>query len=148
MNAKQAWTVMTDTYNGFVCGAFDLLHPGHLTLLKNCKQFCSYLIVGLHIDPSIERFSKNKPIQTVYERYLQLAATEYVDKIVPYESEKDLLNILVTLPIHIRFLGDEYQNVKFTGRDLCDAEDIRIHYIKRNHDWSSSELRERLKNAR
>mgnify|MGYP003325264201 FL=1 len=132
---------------GFTCGTFDLLHPGHISLFKSCKMKCNRLIVGLHSDPSIERPEKNKPIQSLYERWLQLSSTKYVDDIIPYDTEKDLINILITTDIHLRFLGDDYNSNEFTGKNVCKNKGIGLIYFSREHGWSSSELRERIKNA-
>lgn len=126
---------------GFIAGAFDLLHPGHLYTLAMAKQKCDTLIVGLHVDPSIERKEKSRPIQTVYERFMQLAACKYVDKIVPYETEQDLINILGTLGIKKRFLGEDYA---CTGKHITGEDLVKIEYIPRNHSHSSTELRSRL----
>jgi len=127
---------------GFVCGSWDLLHPGHLHLLGECKSRCTLLIVGLHVDPSVERKGKSKPIQTVFERFLQLKACRDVDQVVPYETEKDLTNILTTYNIEVRFLGSDYEDRQdeITGKDL-----VPIEYIPRLHSYSSSELKERIK---
>ena len=95
---------------GFTCGSFDLCHPGHLIMLEQCKKLCSYLIVGLHTDPSIERVNKNKPIQSIFERFIQLKTCKYVDEIIPYDTEKDLCNILSIYDINKRFLSEEYIN--------------------------------------
>jgi glycerol-3-phosphate cytidylyltransferase len=130
---------------GFTCGAFDLFHAGHNIFLKDCKKNCDTLIVGLHTDPTIDRSEKNKPIQTVYERYIQLDNCKWVDKIIPYDTELDLLNLISTNKIDIRFLGEDYLNKKFTGDDLCVELGIEIVLLKRNHTYSSSELRERIK---
>lgn len=124
---------------GFTCGAFDLLHPGHLYLLRECKRRCSYLVVGLHVDPSKERMGKNKPVQGVLDRYYQLMSTKYVDEVIPYETEKDLENILRIGFIDVRFVGSEYKGMKFTGYDI-----VPVEYIPRNHTYSSSDLRKKL----
>jgi glycerol-3-phosphate cytidylyltransferase len=124
---------------GFICSAFDLLHPGHLYILKECKKNCDYLIVGLHVNPQVERPLKNKPIETVYERWCRLSACKYVDKIIPYETEADLVNILTTEPLDVRFLGSDCQE-NITGESL-----VPLHYILRKNTFSSSELRKRLK---
>lgn len=129
---------------GFVCGAFDLLHPGHVLLLSECRKHCDALIVGLHTDPTIDRPGKNKPIQSTYERYMQLAFHKSVYHIIPYDTEADLYNLLATQELHVRFLGSEYQDTQFTGKGLCIVRDIEIIYIDRFHDWSSSQLRARL----
>jgi len=131
---------------GFTCGTFDLLHPGHIAMLKNCKSQCDKLIVGLHTDPTIDRpETKNKPIQTTFERYLQLEAVKYVDQIIPYDTEADLSNLLGVLDIDIRFVGEDHINDQITGQLVCDQRGVMIVFNERNHDWSSSELRERIK---
>ena len=125
---------------GFTCGAFDLLHAGHIVMLEEARSNCGYLIVGLQTDPTIDRNEKNKPIQSVYERYVQLNAVEYVDEIIPYDTEQSLLDLLQSQNIDIRFVGEEYRESKLTGRDL-----IELHYTSRRHSFSSSSLRERVK---
>lgn len=130
---------------GFVCGAWDLLHPGHVILLAECRKRCDALLVGLHTDPSIERSQKNKPVQSVYERYMQLAYNKSVYHVVPYETERDLENILSTMDIQVRFLGSDYEDRPFTAETVCSYRDIEIEYIDRLHDWSTTELRERIK---
>jgi glycerol-3-phosphate cytidylyltransferase len=130
---------------GFTASAFDLLHAGHIAMLREAKEQCDYLICGLQIDPSIDRASKNKPIQSIVERYIQLSAVKYVDEIIPYYYEKDLTDIIKTYSIDVRILGEEYKDEDFTGRELCDRLGIRLHFNKRNHDFSSSELRKRMK---
>jgi glycerol-3-phosphate cytidylyltransferase len=132
---------------GFNCSSFDLLHAGHVTMLKMEKQLCDYLIVALQIDPTIDRPGiKNKPVQSAYERYVQLQACKYVDEILIYETEFDLMQLLQTQTIHIRFLSDEYLNRDFTGKQWCIANGIELHYHKRGHIYSSSELRARTAN--
>jgi glycerol-3-phosphate cytidylyltransferase len=129
---------------GFNCSSFDLLHAGHVTMLKMEKQLCDYLIVALQIDPTLDRPGiKNKPVQSAYERYVQLQACKYVDEILIYETEFDLLQLLMTQKIDIRFLSDEYLNRDFTGKQWCIDNGIEIHYHKRSHVYSSSELRDR-----
>ena len=132
---------------GFTASAFDLLHSGHITMLREAKAQCDYLICGLQLDPSLDRETKNKPIQTMVERYIQLSAVRYVDEIVPYVTEKDLTDILSSYNIHIRILGDEYKDKDFTGRDLCDRLGIVLYFNTRNHRFSSSELRQRINEA-
>jgi glycerol-3-phosphate cytidylyltransferase len=129
---------------GFVASAFDLLHAGHVTMLREAKTQCDYLICALQVDPSVDRETKNKPIQTLVERYIQLQAVKYVDEIVCYQSEKDLEDILEIFPIDIRFLGEEYKDKDFTGREICKKRGIHIYFNKRDHRFSSSELRKRL----
>ena len=131
---------------GFTCSAFDLFHAGHVAMLAECKQNCDYLVVGLQVDPSKDRPGvKNKPVQSVYERYIQLKGCKYVDEIIPYETEDDLRNIMAIENIHVRFVGEEYRGTEITGEDICDDRMIRIHYNHRRHNYSSSELRRRLK---
>jgi len=130
---------------GFTCSAFDLLHAGHVEMLRECKQYCDYLIVGLQTDPSIDRPEKNKPVQSIYERYVQLRACRYVDEIIVYETEHDLINLLGIEPIDRRFVGIEYESVYLTGQDVCNRRGIEIIYNSRYHMYSSSELRSRLK---
>jgi glycerol-3-phosphate cytidylyltransferase len=132
---------------GFTCGAFDLLHPGHLMMLKNCKDQCDWLVVGLHTDPSIDRPEKNKPIQTMYERWIQLNSCVYVDQIIPYDTEHDLFNMMATLDINIRFVGSDHKDGIITGDVICDIRKIAIVYNDRYHDYSSSYLRDRVCSA-
>ena len=129
---------------GFNCSSFDLLHAGHVTMLKMEKELCDYLKVALQVDPTVDRpGSKNKPIQSIYERYVQLQACKYVDEILVYETEFDLLQLLMTQTIHVRFLSDEYLNRDFTGKQWCIDNGIELHYHKRQHIYGSSELRKR-----
>ena len=130
---------------GFTASTFDLLHAGHIEMLREAKGECDYLICGLQIDPSIDRPEKNKPVQTVVERYTQLSAVRFVDEIIPYLYETDLEDILQMRDIHVRILGEEYRNKDFTGRDICKARDIELHFNKRDHRFSSSGLRQRVK---
>ena len=132
---------MNELVIGFTCSAFDLFHAGHITMLKEAKDNCDYLIVGLQTDPTIDRPTKNRPVQTVYERWVQLAACSYVDRIIPYATEKELLDILQSQDIDVRFVGEEYRDKDFTGRELPG---IKIHYNKRRHSFSSTELRNRV----
>ena len=129
---------------GFTCSTFDLLHAGHISMLREAKSVCDYLICGLQVDPSIDRIEKNKPVQTLVERYTQLAAVHYVDEIVPYQSEADLLDILQMYPISVRIVGDEYKLRDFTGKEECRQLGIEMYYNRRNHRFSSSDLRERV----
>lgn len=130
---------------GFTASTFDLLHAGHIMMLREAKYMCDYLICALQIDPSIDRKEKNKPIQTIVERYTQLAAVKYVDEIVVYETEQDLEDILQMYPIDVRILGEEYREKDFTGREVCKSRDIEIYFNKRDHRFSSSGLRKRVK---
>lgn len=129
---------------GFTCSAFDLLHAGHIQMLRDAKSQCDHLICGLQVDPAIDRETKNSPVQTLVERYIQLAAVKYVDEIIPYESESDLNDILEMLPINIRILGEEYKQKDFTGKDVCRRRGIELYFNKRDHRFSSSSLRKRV----
>jgi glycerol-3-phosphate cytidylyltransferase len=129
---------------GFTCSSFDLLHAGHIDMLRQAKEQCDYLICGLQVDPSIDRPAKNKPSQTIVERYIQLEAVKYVDEIIPYVTESDLEDLLSILPINVRIVGEEYREKTLTGREVCMARNIDIFYNKREHRFSSSELRKRL----
>jgi glycerol-3-phosphate cytidylyltransferase len=134
---------------GFNCSSFDLFHAGHVTMLRMEKDLCDYLKVGLQIDPTIDRPDvKNKPVQSVYERYVQLQACKYVDEILLYNTEYDLEQLIKTQKIDIRFLSEEYINKEFTAKQYCLDNGIEIHYHKRKHIFSSSELRARVENAR
>lgn len=126
---------------GFTASAFDLLHAGHIMMLREAKQQCDYLICGLQIDPTIDRPDKNKPIQTIVERHTQLAAVRYVDEIIPYLTETDLEDILEMYPIDVRILGEEYKDKDFTGRDICKSREIEIYFNVRDHRFSTSILR-------
>ena len=127
---------------GFTCSAFDLLHAGHVQMLREAKEQCDYLICGLQVDPSNDRKDKNSPIQTVVERYTQLKAVSYVDEIIPYGTEKDLEDILELYTINVRILGEEYRDKEFTGKDICRRRDIELYFNNRDHRFSSSYLRE------
>jgi len=130
---------------GFNCSSFDLFHAGHVTMLKMEKRLCDYLIVALQVDPTVDRPGiKNKPIQSVYERYVQLQGCKYVDEILVYETEEDLLNLIQTQNIDVRFLSEEYKDRDFTGKQYCIDNGIEIHYHLRRHKYASSELRNRV----
>lgn len=126
---------------GITFSAFDLLHAGHVKMLEEAKNQCDYLIVGLQTDPTIDRPEKNKPIQSVVERYIQLKGCKHVDEIVPYATEQDLEDILKSFPIQVRIVGDEYENKNFTGRAYCESSNITLYFNKRAHRFSSSALR-------
>lgn len=129
---------------GFNCSSFDFLHAGHVTMLKMEKEVCDYLKVGLQIDPTIDRPGiKNKPVQTIYERYVQLQACKYIDEILVYENETDLLNMIMTQTMHMRFLSEEYLNKDFTGKQYCLDHGIELYYHPRKHTYSSTDLRVR-----
>lgn len=129
---------------GFTCSTFDLLHAGHVVMLEEAKRHCDYLIVGLQTDPTIDRPDKNKPIQSVVERQIQLAAVKYVDEIVMYATEQDLEDLLLTLPINVRIIGDEYKTKPFTGKAICKDRGIKMVYNGRDHSFSSTSLRKRV----
>lgn len=129
---------------GFTCSTFDLLHAGHVQMLREAKEHCDYLICGLQIDPSIDRKEKNPPVQTVVERFIQLSAIGYVDEIIPYATERDLEDILNMYSIDVRIIGEEYKKKTFTGRAICSKRGIEIYYNKRDHRFSSSDLRKRV----
>jgi len=126
---------------GITASTFDLLHAGHILMLKEAKSVCDYLIVALQVDPTIDRPEKNKPIQSYYERWVQLSAVKYVDEIIPYSTEEELMTILQNYDIDIRILGDEYERKLFTGSKL----DMEYYFNKRTHNYSSTELRNRIK---
>ena len=147
-NKKQHLTTYSNGINmkvGITFSAFDLLHAGHIGMLREAKSNCDYLIVGLQTDPTIDRpNTKNKPVQTLVERYAQLNALKFVDEIVPYETERDLLDILELFQIDVRFLGDEYKEDEFSGKDICRKRGIQLHFNKRDHRFSTSDLRKRV----
>lgn len=123
---------------GFTCGAFDLTHAGHYLMFKECREQCDYLIVGLQTDPSIDRKNKNKPVQSLIERKIQLNSCRYIDKILIYKTEEDLIKLLKKIKPDIRFVGVDWKGKDFTGKDLP----IKIVYNSRNHKYSSSRLRQ------
>ena len=128
---------------GITASCFDLLHAGHILMLKEAKSVCDYLIVALQVDPTIDRPNKNKPIQSYYERWVQLSAVKYVDEIIPYSTEDELMTILQNYNIDIRILGEEYMVKPFTGNNL----DMEYYYNKRTHNYSTTELRTRISNG-
>jgi glycerol-3-phosphate cytidylyltransferase len=128
---------------GFTCSTFDLFHAGHIMMLKEARRQCEHLIVGLQSDPTIDRpDTKNKPVQSMFERFVQLDACKYVDEVIPYSTEKELLDILLSYPISVRIIGEEYEDKEFTGKQLP----IEIYYNKRRHSFSTTELRQRVIN--
>lgn len=133
---------------GFTCSAFDLLHAGHISMLKEAKTQCDYLICGLQNNPSVDRDTKNKPIQSLIERQIQLSAVKYVDEIIVYNTEAELEEILKVHDINIRILGDEYKDTDFTGNNICKKRGIEIYFNSRPHDYSSTELRNRIANKK
>jgi glycerol-3-phosphate cytidylyltransferase len=130
---------------GFNCSSFDLFHAGHVTMLKIEKGMCDYLKVALQVDPTVDRPGiKNKPVQSVYERYVQLQGCKYVDEILVYETEEDLFNLIQTQIIHIRFLSEEYMDRDFTGKQYCIDYNIELFFHPRKHKYSSTEIRNRV----
>ena len=130
---------------GITFSSFDLLHAGHVTMLKEAKKQCDYLIVGLQLDPSLERSNKNSPSQSIIERYIQLKGSKYVDEIIPYVMEQDVEDILKSFEIDVRIIGKEYKSIDFTGKNYCIKKGIDIYYNSRDHRFSSTEIKTRLK---
>jgi len=128
---------------GFTASCFDLFHAGHVMMLKEAKTQCDFLIVGLQTDPTIDRPEKNKPVQSVFERYTQLEACKYVDQIIPYATEKELMDILTSHPIDVRIIGEEYRDKQFTGYQLP----MSVYFNSRQHSFSTTELRQRVLNV-
>ena len=133
---------------GITFSTFDLLHAGHIAMLAEAKNHCDYLIAGLQTDPTIDRpDTKNKPVQSIVERQIQLSTNRNVDEVVVYQTEKDLEDILLTLPIDVRILGVEYADKDFTGKQICKDRGIECIFNKRDHSFSSSSLRKRVAEA-
>ena len=129
---------------GITFSAFDLLHAGHVAMLRESKEQCDYLVAGLQLDPTIDRPEKNQPVQTIVERYTQLKAVKYVDEIIPYTTEKDIEDILEMYQVDVRIIGEEYKDKDFTGKDICAKLGIDLYFNKRDHRFSSSDLRKRI----
>lgn len=130
---------------GITFSTFDMLHAGHIAMLSEAKNHCDYLICGLQTDPTIDRpDTKNKPVQSIVERQIQLAACRYVDEVVVYQTEQDLVDLLLILPVDVRILGVEYEGKHFSGRDECFQREIEIVFNGRDHSFSSSSLRKRV----
>lgn len=141
--AKKVGKPIDEVVVGFTASSFDLFHSGHLVMLQEAKDLCDYLIVGLLVDPTTDRAtSKNKPVQSVFERYIQCASSRFVDEVIPFGSEKDLVDMILTINPDIRIVGEEYKDTDHTGKGLCP-----IHYNKRRHSFSSTELRDRVVKA-
>lgn len=137
--------IMPNQYKtGFTCSAWDLLHAGHVAMLREASSICDKLMVALQVDPSVDRNSKNVPVQSLVERYAQLSAIRYVDEIIPYQTEQDLEDILAMFQIDVRILGEEYRDNDFTGKDICRKRGIQLYFNRRDHRFSSSELRNRV----
>lgn len=132
---------------GITFSTFDLLHAGHIKMLEEAKSQCDYLIVGLQLDPSLDRPEKNTPSQSIIERYIQLKGCKYIDEIVPYVSEQDLEDILSSFKLDIRIIGEEYKEKPFTGREYCEKKGIEIFYNRRDHRFSSTELKKQIKKS-
>jgi glycerol-3-phosphate cytidylyltransferase len=133
---------------GITFSTFDMLHAGHIAMLSEAKNHCDYLIAGLQTDPTIDRpDTKNSPIQSVVERQIQLAACRYVDEVVVYQTERDLIDLLLILPVDVRILGVEYEQKDFTGRGECYDRGIELVFNGRDHSFSSSSLRRRVVEA-
>lgn len=132
---------------GFTSSSFDLLHAGHALMLEECKKNCDYLIVALLSDPTTDRPNKNKPVQTLFERYTILKSIKYVDEIIPYSTEKELEEILLSTKIDVRFVGEDYVGKNFTGKEICKNIGIEIFFNSRKHSFSSTELRKRIFDA-
>ena len=130
---------------GITCSTFDLLHAGHVVMLEEAKRHCDYLIAALQVDPTLDRITKNRPIQSIVERQIQLAAVRFVDEIVVYNTEKELDDIFLTLPINVRIIGEEYKDKDFTAKKICYKRKIEIIYNKRDHSFSSTDLKKRTK---
>lgn len=129
---------------GITFSQFDLLHAGHIAMLAEAKEHCDFLIAGLQNDASWDRPDKNSPVQSIVERQIQLSAVRFVDEIVVYNTEKDLEDILLTLPLDVRILGEEYMQKEFTGRAICEQRGIELVFNRRDHSFSSSGLRQRV----
>ena len=130
---------------GITASTFDLLHAGHIAMLREAKEVCDYLICAIQVDPSIDREDKNQPVQSLVERWIQLQAVKYTDEVIPYQTEKDLEDILQLYSFDIRIIGEEYKSKTFTGRSICAARGIDIYFNKRDRRFSSSDLRQRVK---
>jgi len=129
---------------GITCSTFDLLHAGHVAMLREAKTQCDYLICALQNDPSVDRPNKNKPVQNIVERQAQLAAIRYVDEILVYNTEDELRDILSMYQIDIKIMGEEYRDIDFTGKDICQKRGIEFYFNKRDHRFSTSDLRKRV----
>ena len=132
---------------GITFSTFDLFHAGHIKMLEEAKSHCDYLIIGLQLDPSIDRAEKNKPTQTIVERYVQVRSCKYIDEVIPYATEQDLIDILSSFKIDLRIIGEEYRNKEFTGKDYCKKKGIKIYYNRREHRFSSSALRKQVSDS-
>ena len=132
---------------GITCSTFDLFHAGHVVMLEEAKRQCDYLIAAIQSDPTIDRETKNKPVQSIIERQIQVSACKHVDEIIVYTTERELEDILMALPIDVRILGEEYRDTEFTGKEICMKRGIELYFNKRDHFFSSSDLRTRVYDA-
>ena len=132
---------------GITFSTFDIFHAGHIKMLEEAKSKCDYLIIGLQLDPSIDRPEKNKPTQTIVERYVQVRSCKYIDEVVPYVTEQDLIDILSSFKIDLRIIGEEYKDKGFTGKDYCEKKGIEIYYNRREHRFSTSALRKQVSDS-
>ena len=129
---------------GITFSSFDFFHAGHVKMLEEAKSICDYLIVGLQLDPSLDRTEKNKPVQSIIERYIQVSSCKFVDEVVPYVTEYDLNEILRSFKIDVRIIGEEYREKDFTGKAYCEEKGIELYYNSRDHEYSSSGIRKRI----
>tara|TARA_Y100000780_G_C13541913_1_gene361858 strand:+ start:26 stop:487 length:462 start_codon:yes stop_codon:yes gene_type:complete len=128
---------------GFTCSTFDLFHAGHIVMLQESKSLCDYLVCGLLTDPTIDRpDTKKKPVQTAFERYVQLSSCRYVDEVIPFSTEQEIIDMVLSIQPDIRIVGEEYRDRDHTGKGLCP-----VHYNKRKHSFSSTSLRKRVQEA-
>jgi glycerol-3-phosphate cytidylyltransferase len=132
---------------GVTCSTFDLFHAGHVIMLEEAKRQCDYLIAAIQVDPTLDRETKNKPVQSIIERQIQVSACKHVDEIIVYSTEKELEDIFMALPIDVRILGEEYKDTEYTGKDICMKRGIELYFNKRDHFFSSSDLRQRVFDA-
>jgi glycerol-3-phosphate cytidylyltransferase len=132
---------------GLTCSTFDLFHSGHVIMLEEAKRQCDYLIAAIQVDPTLDRSTKNKPVQSIIERQIQVSACKHVDEIIVYSTEKELEDIFMALPIDVRILGEEYKDTDYTGKEICMKRGIELYFNKRDHFFSSSDLRQRVFDA-
>jgi len=132
---------------GITCSTFDLFHAGHVIMLEEAKRQCDYLIAAIQVDPTLDRQAKNKPVQSIIERQIQVSACKHVDEIIVYSTEKELEDIFMALPIDVRILGEEYKDTEYTGKEICMKRGIELYFNKRDHFFSSSDLRLRVFDA-
>jgi glycerol-3-phosphate cytidylyltransferase len=132
---------------GLTCSTFDLFHSGHVIMLEEAKRQCDYLIAAIQVDPTLDRSTKNKPVQSIIERQIQVSACKHVDEIIVYSTEKELEDIFMALPIDVRILGEEYKDTEYTGKEICMKRGIELYFNKRDHFFSSSDLRQRVFDA-